>query len=299
MTGLPTFATSKVLIAIPAAAVAVLGVTVGLVALSQSDGGGPGTVGGEATSAAATSPLSPRTSRLVPKPAAPEVTGLLEVSGPACDAAVINSDLRFPRSGARILDCRSGWAVMGAAISGDPYLVVFSDGRWRRPGDVALRSGACADEAISRGAPAWMAVKHLEDCRARDERRLMSRAAAPSEATRAPGPLPARPPVPPVAPPVWTSPWSGPPPDVIARPVTSPPRTSIAPLPIPKPTPTLVPTPTLTPTPTPTTPTETETSTSTEVPTTDPPLDGGPAEDAPAEDAESSTHVPTPDESTG
>ena len=168
MTGLPKFAASRTLIAAVAALAAVLVVAFGVVALVRSGGDHSEPVATDATtSSPATSPSSPRMSRLVPRSSAPEVTGMLEVSGPECDAGVINSDLLYPNSGARIIDCGSGWAVMASAVSGDPYWVAYSDGRWRRVGRISIYAGTCSDEAIARGAPAWMASKHLGDCSSR------------------------------------------------------------------------------------------------------------------------------------
>ncbi|GAA1745401.1 hypothetical protein GCM10009832_31530 [Dietzia kunjamensis subsp. schimae] len=111
---------------------------------------------------------------------------MLEVSGPECDAGVINSDLLYPNSGARIIDCGSGWAVMASAVSGDPYWVAYADGRWRRVGSVSIYLGTCPDEAIARGAPAWMAQKHLGDCSSRGR----SAPPAPGAATVASTPTP-------------------------------------------------------------------------------------------------------------
>ena len=101
---------------------------------------------------------------IVPRPSGPEGAGVLEVTGPECDSAVINADLLFPNSGARIIDCQAGWAVMASAVSGDRYWVAFSDGRWRRVADVSIRLGTCPAEAVAKGAPAWMAQKHLSSC---------------------------------------------------------------------------------------------------------------------------------------
>lgn len=168
MTGLPKFAASRTLIAAVAALAAVLVVAFGVVALVRPGGDRSEPVATDATtSSPETSPSSPRMSRLAPRSSAPEVTGMLEVSGPACDAPVINSDLLYPNSGARIIDCGSGWAVMASAVSGDPYWVAYSDGRWRRVGRISIYAGTCSDEAIARGAPAWMASKHLGDCSSR------------------------------------------------------------------------------------------------------------------------------------
>lgn len=168
MTGLPKFAASRTLIAAVAALAAVLVVAFGVVAIVRPGDQRSEPVATDATtSSPATSPSSPRMSRLMPRSSAPEVTGMLEVSGPECDAGVINSDLLYPNSGARIIDCGSGWAVMASAVSGDPYWVAYSDGRWRRVGDVSIYLGTCPDEAIALGAPAWMAQKHLGDCSSR------------------------------------------------------------------------------------------------------------------------------------
>lgn len=168
MTGLPKFAASRTLIAAVAALAAVLVVAFGVVALVRPGGDRSEPVATDATtSSPETSPSSPRMSRLAPRSSAPEVTGMLEVSGPACDAPVINSDLLYPNSAARIIDCGSGWAVMASAVSGDPYWVAYSDGRWRRVGRISIYAGTCSDEAIARGAPAWMASKHLGDCSSR------------------------------------------------------------------------------------------------------------------------------------
>ncbi len=168
MTGLPEFAASRTLIAAAAALAAVLVVAFGVVAIVRPGDQRSEPVATDATtSSPATSPSSPRMSRLMPRSSAPEVTGMLEVSGPECDAGVINSDLLYPNSGARIIDCGSGWAVMASAVSGDPYWVAYSDGRWRRVGRISIYAGTCSDEAIARGAPAWMASKHLGDCSSR------------------------------------------------------------------------------------------------------------------------------------
>lgn len=82
----------------------------------------------------------------------------------ACDARAINADLGYPRSGSRIIDCGGGWAVMASEHSGDPYWVSFRDGRWRTVRDVSMYLMTCPDEAIAKGAPAWLADKHLNTC---------------------------------------------------------------------------------------------------------------------------------------
>lgn len=157
--------TSRTLVAALAALAAVLVVAIGVVvALIRNDDGSTESVAGDVTTSPQTSTSSPRVSRLVPQSSAAPVTGVLEVSGPACDSEVINSDLLFQNSGARIVDCGSGWAVMASAVSGDPYWVAYSAGRWRRVEEVSIYRGTCADDAIARGAPAWMAQKHLGAC---------------------------------------------------------------------------------------------------------------------------------------
>ena len=166
MTGLPRALESRSLVAAFAALAVVLMIAIGLVVAFVRNGDDrTAPVSASATmSAYETSTESPRMSKLVPPSSAPEISGLLEVSGPACDAQVITSDLSYPDSGARIIDCRSGWAVMASGLSGDPYWVAYSDGRWRRVTDVSVYLGSCPDAAIARGAPAWMAEKHLGDC---------------------------------------------------------------------------------------------------------------------------------------
>ena len=245
MTGPPEIPASRTLRTTLVATVVVLLVVVGVVAYirSATPPTDPAPGGGQA-SKPTTSQASPRLSNLVPPSSAPQVTGVLEVSGPACDAAVINADLLFPNSGARILDCRSGWAVMASAITGDPYWVEFSDGRWRRAGDVSIYQGTCVDEAVARGAPVWMARKYLGDCRAWDRGEATARTVAPGPAvpsSTATSPLPA------AVPTRISSPTPTPPEDTTQS-ETSPTRTSI------------------------TTPTSTP-STSSEVPTSTPPVD--------------------------
>lgn len=78
-----------------------------------------------------------------------------------CDARVINADLGYPGSGARIIDCGGGWAVMASEHSGDPFWVSFQGGRWQAERGVSMYLMTCPDEAIARGAPAWLADKHL------------------------------------------------------------------------------------------------------------------------------------------
>lgn len=165
MTGLTDLATPRTLVAILAALAAVL-VVIGVIVTLVHPGGGPGerVVTGASTSAPEPSTASPRMSRIAPPAAEPLVTGMLEVSGPACDAPVINADLHHPRSRARIIDCQAGWAVMASGVTGNPYWVAYSHGRWRRVGGVPMSPGTCPEVAIDRGAPVWMAQKHLGDC---------------------------------------------------------------------------------------------------------------------------------------
>lgn len=169
MTGLPNFTASRTVITVLVAALAVLVVAAGAFAVSRVGASRTEPAAVDSTTATAvTSPESPRMSRLVPHAAAPGVSAVLEVTGPDCDSAVINADLLFPNSGARVLDCQAGWAVMASAVSGDPYWVTFSEGRWRRVPGVSRDLGTCSDQAIARGAPAWMARKHLRGCPPRE-----------------------------------------------------------------------------------------------------------------------------------
>lgn len=78
-----------------------------------------------------------------------------------CEAGVINRDLGYPDSGARIIDCAGGWAVMASAVSGDPFWVSFHDGRWHLNEDVSIYTLTCPEEAIALGAPGWLAYEHL------------------------------------------------------------------------------------------------------------------------------------------
>ena len=112
-------------------------------------------------------------------------------SGAVCDARVINSDLGYPDSGARIIDCGGGWAVMASEHSGDPSWVAYRNGRWGRVQDVSIYLMTCPEEAIAKGAPAWLARKHL-DCRTVDPatstRPSASRPSRTSTSSRAPSP---------------------------------------------------------------------------------------------------------------
>lgn len=105
-----------------------------------------------------------------------------------CDARTINADLGYPGSGSRIIDCGSGWAVMASEHSGDPYWVSFRDGRWRTERGVSMYLMTCPDEAIARGAPAWLADRHLRTCPSLNPptstRSSSSRTSAPSPSAR-------------------------------------------------------------------------------------------------------------------
>lgn len=265
MTGLPKLTASRTVTTVLVAALAVLMVAAGAFALTRV--GVPRTEPAAvdaATAAAVTSPESPRMSRLVPHAAAPGVSAVLEVTGPDCDPAVINADLLFPNSGARVLDCQAGWAVMASAVSGDPYWVAFSDGRWRRVPGVAESLGTCSDQAIARGAPAWMARKHLRGCATleRSVRAAPPPVRAPEVRTSSP---PAPPPLPPERP-TRTTTRTRAPVEAPTTPATTAPPTSV-------PTPTTPTTPTM-----PTTP-DTSTPTSETTPSTA-------ADDIPAADGE-------------
>lgn len=113
-----------------------------------------------------------------------------------CDARTINTDLGYPDSGSRIIDCGGGWAVMASEHSGDPYWVVYRNGRWQTRRDVSMYLMTCPDEAIAKGAPAWMANKHLGNCpelnpttRERETTRSRPRSTTPSPSV-APSPRP-------------------------------------------------------------------------------------------------------------
>ena len=95
-----------------------------------------------------------------------------------CDARRINADLGYPTSGSRVISCGDGWAVMASARSGDPYWVSYRDGRWQTVDDISMYLMTCPDEAISRGAPEWMAQKHLANCPALDPRTTATRTSA-------------------------------------------------------------------------------------------------------------------------
>lgn len=132
--------------------------------------------------AAATSTSSSTTSTSARRSGSATETAPATVVAPArgavCDAEVIASDLGYPGSGGRIIDCGGGWAVMASEFSGDPYWVTFRGGRWTSADGVSMYTGTCPDEAIALGAPAWMAREHLGTCRT-------TMRATPSTGTRA------------------------------------------------------------------------------------------------------------------
>ena len=117
--------------------------------------------------AAPTMTRTATTTAPTPRTRATTTTPTTSRSGPVCDARVINSDQGYPGSGARIIDCGGGWAVMASEHSGDPYWVAYRNGRWRSVDDVSIYQMTCPEEAIAKGAPAWLARKHL-DCRTVD-----------------------------------------------------------------------------------------------------------------------------------
>lgn len=142
--------------------VGVLVATVTTVALMRSrDETSPGVTAPAGPSTTATSTRASRATTTAP--ATP--TAVVPAPAAVCDAGVINTDLGYPDSGARIIDCDAGWAVMAGDISGDPFWVVFRNGRWRQADGVSIYTMTCPDEAIAMGAPAWMARRHLVTCR--------------------------------------------------------------------------------------------------------------------------------------
>ncbi|MFN3600052.1 MAG: hypothetical protein ACK4UY_01535 [Dietzia sp.] len=122
------------------------------------------------TVATPTSQNTTTTSTRAPRTTTTTAPGTTVVAVPAavCDAGVINADLGYPGSGSRVIDCGGGWAVMASEISGDPYWVVFRNGRWRHADGVSIYTMTCPDEAIAMGAPAWLARKYLVTCRTSD-----------------------------------------------------------------------------------------------------------------------------------
>jgi hypothetical protein len=154
---------SRVYLAVAVVLAAAILVTVGTtVALRQTADQTPSDTPASATNSPPTTTPTRTpgpTLGLVPdRFAGPEATAV-------CDAELIENDLGSPGSGSRIIDCDGGWAVMGSAISGDPYWVVSRNGRWRRAEGVSIYTMTCPDEAIAMGVPAWMAHKHLVTCR--------------------------------------------------------------------------------------------------------------------------------------
>ena len=164
--------------AIAAAVIAVAAVVIGgSVAIGirlADDYSGDGVASGPITSISATAVDRPdrtrsrTTTTTTTTPAARRATA-------SCDARSINADLGYPDSGSRVIDCGGGWAVMASEHSGDPYWVAFRDGRWRTVRDVSMYLRTCPDEAIAKGAPGWMARKHLDTCASRNPRTTHSR----------------------------------------------------------------------------------------------------------------------------
>ena len=116
---------------------------------------------------AATGPVPTSTKTTTRTPPAPRTSSTTATptstrsATAVCDASVINSDLGYPSSGSRIIDCGSGWAVMASDHSGDPYWVSFRGGRWQTERGISMYLFTCPDEAIAQGAPEWMADRHL------------------------------------------------------------------------------------------------------------------------------------------
>lgn len=158
-----------VLVALLAIAMAVaIGLRLGDIGLGDRPSTGP--VAGGATSSTSRTVPRPRSGSSTMDAATAAVTSTAtarttaRAAGAVCDARRISADLGYPGSGSRILDCGDGWAVMASEHSGDPYWVSFRDGRWRNERSISMYLFTCPDEAIARGAPAWMADKHLSNC---------------------------------------------------------------------------------------------------------------------------------------
>lgn len=161
-----------VLVALLAIGVAVaIGLRLGDIGLGDRPATGP--VAGDATSSTSRTAPRPRSGSSTTGATTTAVTTTAVTStartaartvGAVCDSRRINADLGYPGSGSRIVDCGGGWAVMASEHSGDPYWVSFRDGRWRNERSISMYLFTCPDEAIARGAPAWMADKHLSNC---------------------------------------------------------------------------------------------------------------------------------------
>ena len=158
-----------VLVSLLAIGVAVaIGLRLGDIGLGDRPSTWP--VAGEATSSTSRTVPRPRSGSSTMDAATAAVTSTAtarttaRAAGAVCDARRISADLGYPGSGSRILDCGDGWAVMASEHSGDPYWVSFRDGRWRNERSISMYLFTCPDEAIARGAPAWMADKHLSNC---------------------------------------------------------------------------------------------------------------------------------------
>ena len=151
--------------AIIAVAVVVIGGAVAIGIRLAGDYSGDGVASGPITSLSAT-PVdrSDRTHARSSTSSTTTTTTAMRRATASCDARSINTDLGYPASGSRIIDCGGGWAVMASEQSGDPYWVAFRDGRWRAVRDVSMYQLTCPDEAMAKGAPGWMARKHLNTC---------------------------------------------------------------------------------------------------------------------------------------
>ncbi|WP_010542264.1 hypothetical protein [Dietzia alimentaria] len=151
--------------AIIAVAVVVIGGAVAIGIRLAEDYSGNGAASGPITSLSAT-PVdrTDRTHARLSTSSTRTTTTAQRRATASCDARSINADLGYPASGSRIIDCGGGWAVMASEQSGDPYWVAFRDGRWRAVRDVSMYQLTCPDEAIAKGAPGWMARKHLNTC---------------------------------------------------------------------------------------------------------------------------------------
>ena len=148
-----------------AVAVVVIGGAVAIGIRLAGDYSGEGAASGPLTSLSATPVDRPdRTRDRSSTSSTTPTTTAMRRAAASCDARSINTDLGYPASGSRIIDCGGGWAVMASEQSGDPYWVAFRDGRWRAVRDVSMYQLTCPDEAIAKGAPGWMARKHLDTC---------------------------------------------------------------------------------------------------------------------------------------
>lgn len=161
----------------------VIGIRLGGSYLGEQTATGPAPTNSEATTTR--TPPKPRIRTTETTTTRPTTTRRATAD---CDARTINADLGYPDSGARIIDCGSGWAVMASEHSGDPYWVSFRGGRWQTERSISMYLMTCPDEAIARGAPAWMADRHLT-CQSRTPTTSATRSSA-----RPPTPRPSVPP---------------------------------------------------------------------------------------------------------